>query len=196
MTTIFSANDFHSRADALLRELGYEICGDDDDGWAFHFGGDDSPTRGPQVDTAAQASLSALNDLTIATQDLLAAAKAVLKNWQSGDLAATVRELATCVRVLDPDSRGESSEASRASLEERLAHRLLRLARDGLDFSTCVRTFGVKADLDPIARTARLNYQREGELEIDDYTVVSRGDDCGAYVMSWLWIASESELHV
>ena len=54
----FSTNDFHREADELLRELGYEICGDDDEGWAFHFGGPDSTTRGPQVDTAAQASAS------------------------------------------------------------------------------------------------------------------------------------------
>ena len=187
----FSTNDFHRDANELLRELGYEICGDDDEGWAFHFGGPDSTTRGPQVDTAAQASASALMDLTIGTQDLLAAAKAVLDSWESGDLAAAVRELDTCVRVLDPDARGGSPEASRRLHQERLALGLQRLARDGLDFSKCVRTFGVKADLDPIARTARVNYQREGELEIDEYTVVSRGEDCGAYVMSWLWIATE-----
>ena len=90
----FTTCDFHRDADELLRELGYEICGDDDDGWAFHFGGDDSTTRGPRLDSAAQASASALKDLAIGTQDLLAASKAVLDSWESGDPAAAVRELA------------------------------------------------------------------------------------------------------
>ena len=98
----------------------------------------------------------------------------------------------TCVRVLNPDHRGGSPEASRRLHEDRLVHGLQRLAREGLDFSTYVRIFGVKADIDPIARTARLNYQREGELEIDDYTVISRGDDCGAYVLAWLWVATRT----
>ncbi len=35
---------------------------------------------------------------------------------------------------------------------------------------------------------ARENYQRDGEIEIDDNAVVSRGDDNGAYVAAWLWV--------
>jgi hypothetical protein len=188
----FTTSDFQGHVDDLLREFGYEIGGDDEIGWTFHFGGDDSAHRGPQVDSAAQACLSALNDLIIGTQDLMSAAKAVLENWESGDLAAAVRELATCVRVLDPDDRCHQPVPR---LDERLAQRLLRLVRDGLEFSTCVRLFGVDAERHPIARTARRNYQREGELEIDDYTVVTRADDSGAYVLSWLRIATESAPH-
>lgn len=30
---------------------------------------------------------------------------------------------------------------------------------------------------------------RDGELEIDSNALVSKGDDEGAYVMAWLWVA-------
>jgi len=36
--------------------------------------------------------------------------------------------------------------------------------------------------------TARELYQREGETEIDDGAVVSRGSDPGAYVQAWVWV--------
>lgn len=39
-----------------------------------------------------------------------------------------------------------------------------------------------------IAR-ARDTHEREGELEIDDEPVVSRGEDAGAYVQAWIWVA-------
>lgn len=29
---------------------------------------------------------------------------------------------------------------------------------------------------------------RDGELEVDEGAIVSRGDDDGAYVMAWLWV--------
>jgi hypothetical protein len=29
---------------------------------------------------------------------------------------------------------------------------------------------------------------KEGDLEIDDSAIVSKGDDSGAYVMAWLWV--------
>jgi hypothetical protein len=37
-------------------------------------------------------------------------------------------------------------------------------------------------------RAAAQAHHREGELEIDPASVVSKGDDPGAYVMVWLWI--------
>lgn len=39
---------------------------------------------------------------------------------------------------------------------------------------------------------ARLNYQREGEIEIDDNAVISRGSDPGAYVEAWVWVEDPS----
>ena len=35
---------------------------------------------------------------------------------------------------------------------------------------------------------ARFVHHRDGELEIDDDAVVSRGDDDGAYVQAWVWV--------
>ena len=37
-------------------------------------------------------------------------------------------------------------------------------------------------------RAADERYGRDGELEIDDGAVVSRGDDAGAYVLGWRWV--------
>jgi len=37
-------------------------------------------------------------------------------------------------------------------------------------------------------RAADEHYGRDGELEIDDGAVVSRGDDAGAYVLAWRWV--------
>jgi len=35
---------------------------------------------------------------------------------------------------------------------------------------------------------ARDQYQKDGEIEIDDHAIVSRGDSCGAYVAAWVWV--------
>lgn len=32
---------------------------------------------------------------------------------------------------------------------------------------------------------------RDGELEIDDNTIVSVSEDPGAYVMAWVWVSAE-----
>ena len=38
---------------------------------------------------------------------------------------------------------------------------------------------------------AKKQYEVEGECEIDDDAVVSRGDDNGAYVQAWVWVYEE-----
>lgn len=35
---------------------------------------------------------------------------------------------------------------------------------------------------------ARAQYQKDGEIEVDDGAKVSRGDDPGAYVQAWVWV--------
>lgn len=37
-------------------------------------------------------------------------------------------------------------------------------------------------------KAAREQYQQDGEVEIDDNAVVSRGSDNGAYVQAWVWV--------
>lgn len=57
-------------------------------------------------------------------------------------------------------------------------------------FADCKLAFAAPAN-DPLVAAARIQYHREGEVEIDDRTVVSRGvgpDDRGGYVLAWLWI--------
>jgi hypothetical protein len=36
---------------------------------------------------------------------------------------------------------------------------------------------------------AREQYQSDGEIEIDDNAVISRGADNGSYVQAWVWVA-------
>jgi hypothetical protein len=38
---------------------------------------------------------------------------------------------------------------------------------------------------------AKSIYQVDGELEFDPSAVVSKGEDAGAYVMGWQWVADE-----
>ena len=39
-------------------------------------------------------------------------------------------------------------------------------------------------------KAARRMWHRDGEIEIDDWTVISPSDD-GAYVQSWVWISND-----
>jgi hypothetical protein len=39
-----------------------------------------------------------------------------------------------------------------------------------------------------LRQLARKQHGRDGECEIDDGAVVSRGDDAGAYVAAWVWV--------
>ena len=41
--------------------------------------------------------------------------------------------------------------------------------------------------------SARDEYQTDGEIEIDDNAVVSRGSDPGAYVAAWVWVYSDTD---
>ena len=41
---------------------------------------------------------------------------------------------------------------------------------------------------DEFRAAARKQYHRDGEIEIDEGAVVSRGSDCGAYVAAWVWV--------
>ena len=40
-----------------------------------------------------------------------------------------------------------------------------------------------------IRKLAHKTLHQEGDLEIDDNVVISEGDDNGAYVMTWQWVA-------
>jgi hypothetical protein len=65
---------------------------------------------------------------------------------------------------------------------------LRKLADAGLTFGDCIKAFAARGKDRIYADHARLHLHRDGECEIDYPTVVSRGDDRGAYVQAWLWI--------
>ncbi|MGO9269820.1 MAG: hypothetical protein ACLQOO_06130 [Terriglobia bacterium] len=59
----------------------------------------------------------------------------------------------------------------------------------GLTFADCARYFGERNDRERrIAELARQHLTQEGQVEVDDTTVVSEGKDNGGYVMAWLWV--------
>ena len=58
----------------------------------------------------------------------------------------------------------------------------------GLQFGDCLQAFANDTS-DGYVLAAR-DEAREGELEVDSRTVVSRGDDNGAYVLAWLWVSA------
>lgn len=71
--------------------------------------------------------------------------------------------------------------------------------KNGLKFSDVLSAFASKntlQDKDLILK-ARERHEREGELEIDDVTVVSRADGDegkrGAYVLAWLWVDQDEQ---
>jgi hypothetical protein len=70
----------------------------------------------------------------------------------------------------------------------RFGEAIAKLRELGLGFGTCVAEFGAGAEEASLIERAREQYVHEGEVEIDDDPVVSRGDDNGAYVMAWVWV--------
>lgn len=62
------------------------------------------------------------------------------------------------------------------------------LNHTGLEFTHVVPLFAESAADCAYVRTAQ-EQAKEGEFEIDEPAVVSRGDDAGAYVMGWMWVS-------
>ena len=112
-----------------LRILGYEICGDEDHtGWYWSFGGFTSRTVTLPFDKIDEATSAAVLDLVDRTSELLASAKLVLRNWDSGDLAAAVRDLGVSVAAL---SATNSEAEDLASAESGPSHPDLILDSQG-----------------------------------------------------------------
>ena len=38
-------------------------------------------------------------------------------------------------------------------------------------------------------RYAKMEYENEGEIEVDNNALVSEGDEDGAYVAAWVWVS-------
>lgn len=57
-----------------------------------------------------------------------------------------------------------------------------------LNFGDVTRFFAEKNEEPFAVGLARDQWEKEGEIEIDDYAIVSNGSDNGAYVMAWVWV--------
>ncbi len=181
----YSASDMQSGVDANLRQLGYHVIGSDEDGWGVVFGAsDDAKPFIEGLDSAAEASALAVQDLVGQAGSLLAAADAVVKGWDSGDLAGLVQELAQAVKVLDPVVQRTVTEDQAKAWN---VDQLRRLRRSGLSFDDCVAVFGVHARESTLARRAQDRFNEEGVVEVADPTVVSESE-AGAYVMAWVHV--------
>lgn len=181
----FSASDMQSDVDANLRQLGYHVVGSDEGGWGVVFGvTEDSKPFIDGLDSAAEASSLAVQDLVGQAGSLLAAADAVVKGWESGDLAALVRELAQAVKVLDPVAQRKVREDRAMAWN---IGQLRHLHRSGLSFEDCVDVFGVSVRESMLARRAHEQFHEEGVVEVPEQTVLSEGDT-GAYVMAWVHV--------
>lgn len=75
--------------------------------------------------------------------------------------------------------------------DNELAAALRHLRHKGLTFSQCVEAFADPAEARTVEKARGM--AREGELEVDEITVVSRGEDNGAYVMAWLWVEDDDD---
>lgn len=88
-------------------------------------------------------------------------------------------------------TRGIPVASPSKSVEDMLYEDLAELKGAGLHFALCTRLFGETNEQSPYVAAAR-DQAREGELEIDDRAMVSKGDDDGAYVSAWLWVSNEA----
>lgn len=66
-----------------LRELGYEIVGDDEDGWSYAFGSFESSRNTGQLDTIEEATAAAFRDAVAGFQDVVAAGISVVDHWET-----------------------------------------------------------------------------------------------------------------
>ncbi len=181
----YSASDMQNSVDENLQQLGYHVIGSDDEGWGVVFGTtEDSKPFIDGLDSAAEASALAVQDLVGQAGSLLAAADAVVKGWESGDLAGLVRDLAQAVKVLDPAAQRKVREDQVKAWN---VDHLRRLRRAGLSFDDCVAVFGVSASESLLVRRALEQFHEEGVVEVCEPTVVSESD-AGAYVMAWVHV--------
>lgn len=99
-----------------LATLGYRVYGDPSDGWTWEL--DDYTPSLPTFDSQGEAAAAALADLVQRTEELLAAAEAVVERWERGDLAEAVRELQLCVKALRDRSDESIEQASDAEVDD------------------------------------------------------------------------------
>lgn len=68
--------------------------------------------------------------------------------------------------------------------------------QEGLTFADCMAYFARERDeVDLAFVAAAQDKAREGEIEVDDTAMTSRGDDEeGCYVQAWMWVPADGVL--
>lgn len=92
------------------------------------------------------------------------------------------------LRNLAEPRDGDAPKPTSASAEQR-AHMLAALRAAGLTIGECIQALAVPDD-DPYVAAARAESLGDGDVEIDDWTTTSVGED-GAWVLAWLWVSNE-----
>lgn len=88
---------------------------------------------------------------------------------------------------LTNEARGMLAVPAFANPQAAHAKMLLTMKQAGLTFAECINVFGVSSDMDPYAKAAKA-MAREGEIKVDDTTVLSGSDGEGDYVLCWMWV--------
>lgn len=84
----------------------------------------------------------------------------------------------------------ELERAARAPLDSKGRECALKaLVEGGMTIGECIRAFAVSED-DPYVQRARSLIAGGDDIEIDDATTTSVGED-GAWVLSWLWVSND-----
>jgi hypothetical protein len=92
-------------------------------------------------------------------------------------LPINLREIATNYGTIEPLDAKQIDQ-----LCESLNH-------SGLDVGQTAQIIGSDSN-DPYVAYLQ-GRQRDGEMEVDQHTFVSKGSDSGAYVMAWIWVGDD-----
>jgi len=132
-------------------------------------------------------------DLKATVRDLQESIRFIALNWSKGDLAAAVNlaearakaadhvlveqeveqtlYCSKCLAVVTADGKGAFVSSGGDACDDNEQHDGEFLISDG-----------------SFVKAAKAEYHSEGEIEIDEGAVVSRGTDSGAYVAAWVWV--------
>lgn len=99
---------------------------------------------------------------------------------------AIYRKAYSTVEVVDREASETQSIAISANAR---STQLAELKENGLTIGECITAFAVPND-DPYVKGARSLILGGDDIEIDDNTTTSVGED-GAWVLNWLWVSNE-----
>lgn len=110
-------------------------------------------------------------------------------------MTTDLHDLSAALATGDPGAIGAALGLPTAPT---LPDRLRALIAEGLEFSAALSIFtdhqkATKPHLSVYRDNAdSMSYVREGEVEVDDNAIVSKGDGAGAYVLGWVWVEDEA----